>query len=41
MDLIIVLLVFFIVLVPIVILANKVGEYIEHWLEEHFPDVEE
>ena len=41
MDMIIVLLVFFLVLVPVVMVANKVGEYIEHWLEEHFPNVEE
>ena len=41
MDLIIVLLVFFIVLVPVAVVANKVGEYIEKWLEEHFPNVEE
>ena len=41
MDLIIVILVFFIVLVPVVMVANKVGEQIEQWLEEHFPNVEE
>ena len=41
MDLIIVILMFFIILVPIVMFANKVGEYIGHWLEEHFPDIEE
>lgn len=32
---------FFIILVPIVMFANKVGEYIGDWLEEHFPNVEE
>lgn len=41
MDLIIVILIFFIVLVPVVMVANKIGEYIEHWLEDHFPDVKE
>ena len=41
MDIIIILLMFFIVLVPVVMVANKVGEYIGHWLEEHFPNVEE
>ena len=41
MDLIIVILVFFIILVPVVMVANKVGEQIEKWLEEHFPNVEE
>ena len=41
MDLIIVILMFFIVLIPVAIVANKIGEHIEHWLEEHFPDVKE
>ena len=41
MDLIIVILVFFIVLVPVAIIADKIGEHIENWLEEHFPNVEE
>lgn len=41
MDLIIVILVFFIVLVPVVMVANKVGEKLERWLEKHFPDIEE
>lgn len=38
---IIIILMFFIVLVPVVMVANKVGEYIGRWLEEHFPNVEE
>ena len=41
MDMIIIILMFFIVLVPVVMVANKVGEYIGRWLEEHFPDIEE
>ena len=41
MDMIIIILMFFIVLVPVVMVANKVGEHIEKWLEEHFPNVEE
>ena len=41
MGMIIIILMFFIVLVPVVMVANKVGEYIGHWLEEHFPDIEE
>lgn len=41
MGIIIVLLVFFLVLVPIMIVANKVGEQIEKWFEEHYPNVEE
>lgn len=41
MDMIIVLLVFFLVLVPVVMVANKVGEYIEKWLENNFPNIEE
>lgn len=38
---IIVLLVFFLVLVPVVMVANKVGEHIEKWFENHFPNIEE
>ena len=36
-----VLLVFFLVLVPVVMVANKVGEQIEKWLDNHFPNIEE
>ena len=41
MDIILVLLVFFLVLIPVAIIADKIGEHIEKWLENHFPNVEE
>lgn len=41
MNIIIILLTFSVMLVPIAIVANKLGEKIEQWLEEHFPNVEE
>ena len=41
MDLIIILLVFFLILIPVAVVANKIGEKIGAWLEEHFPNVEE
>lgn len=41
MDLIIVILVFFLILIPVALIANKIGEKIGAWLEEHFPDIEE
>ena len=41
MDLIIVILVFFLILIPVALVANKIGKKIGAWLEEHFPDIEE
>lgn len=41
MDIIVILIVFFIVLVPLAMVANKIGEQLEKWLENHFPNVEE
>lgn len=41
MDLIIVILIFFIVLIPVAIVADKIGEHIEKWLENNFPNIEE
>lgn len=38
---IVILVIFFLLLVPVVILGNKIGEKLEDWLEEHFPNVEE
>lgn len=40
-SVIIVVMAYIAILIPIAIIANKVGEYIEHCLEEHFPNVEE
>lgn len=41
MKIIIVLVTFILLLLPVAILGNKVGEKIEKWFEEHFPNVEE
>lgn len=41
MKIIIALVIFFLLLVPVIILGNKIGEKLEDWLEEHFPNVEE
>ena len=40
-DLIMLLLAFCLGIVPIAIIGNKIGEKLEKWLEEHFPDIEE
>ena len=42
MDIIIIVLaMFFVILVPVAIVADKIGEHMEQWLENHFPDIEE
>lgn len=38
---IVILVMFFMLLIPATILGTKVGEQIEEWLENHFPNVEE
>ena len=32
---------FFMLLVPVMILGTKVGEQMDKWLDNHFPNVEE
>lgn len=41
MDIIIILTIFFLILVPLAMMANKIGEKLGKWLENHFPNVEE
>lgn len=38
---IVILVMFSMLLVPVMILGTKVGEHVDKWLEEHFPNVEE
>lgn len=38
---IVMIVMFFMLLVPVTILGTKVGEHVDKWLENHFPNVEE
>ena len=38
---IVILVMFFILLIPAAILGIKVGEHVDKWLDNHFPNVEE
>ena len=38
---IVILVMLFILLVPVTILGTKVGESLDKWLDNHFPNVEE
>lgn len=40
-SVIIVVMVYIAILVPIAIVGNVVGEKLEKWLDNHFPNVEE
>ena len=38
---IVMLVMFFMLLVPVIILGTKVGKQMDKWLDNHFPNVEE
>lgn len=38
---IVMLVMFFMLLVPVMVLGTKVGEHVDKWLDNHFPNVEE
>lgn len=40
-SVIIVVMAYIAILVPVAIVANKIGEKLEKWLNNHFPNVEE
>lgn len=40
-SVIIVVMAYIVILVPIAIVGNMIGEKLEEWLDNHFPNVEE